>query len=70
MQKEHLASIRLQNGDAVDFYRDHDKGGICISDKDSSVALPGATGEQAIELFSIMEAMGGTVELPEETEEV
>lgn len=70
MAKEHLASIKLKNGDAIDYYRDLENGSISLCGKDHSVTLPALTGLQTTELFTILEAMGDHVEFPGEAEEI
>ena len=69
MAKEQLASIKIKNGDAIEFYRDLDNGKISLCGKDHCATLPALTGLQATELFTILEAMGEYVEFPDEAEE-
>ena len=64
--KEHLLRFRLNTGDIVDLHRQD--GDVIISSEHHEVTLPGATGQQTLEVAAFFEAMGEIVEVPEETE--
>lgn len=66
-QDEHLASIRLKDGSAVKFIRAGK--GLRIEGSEMEVSLPRATGQQTVSLFSLFEALGESVEFPEDEED-
>lgn len=65
--EEHLATVRLKDGSAVKFIRDGKT--VRIEGSDVEVSLPRATGQQAVSLLSLFEAIGESVEFPEDDEE-
>lgn len=68
-QDEHLGTVRLKDGSAVKFIRAGK--GLRIEGSDNvEVNLPRATGQQAFELLSLIEGLGGVVEFPEDEEVV
>ena len=64
---EHLATVRLKDGAAVKFFRV--RKGLRIEGPEMDVSLPRATGQQAFELFSLLESIGQSVEFPEDEED-
>lgn len=64
---EHLATIRLKDGSAVRFIREGK--GLRIEGSDVAVSLPRTTGQQAFDLFSLVESLGESVEFPEDEED-
>ena len=65
--EEHLATIRLKDGAVVKFFRAGK--GLRIEAPDLDVSLPRATGQQAFDLFSLLESIGESVEYPEDDED-
>lgn len=61
---EHLATVRLKDGAEVKFIRAGK--GLRIEGPAGEVALPKATGQQAFDLFSLVESLGDSVEFPED----
>ena len=66
-QDEHLATVRLKGGSAVKFIRAGK--GLRIEAPEVDVSLPRATGQQAFDLFSLLESIGESVEYPEDEED-
>lgn len=64
---EHLATVRLKDGSAVKFVRA--RKGLRVEGPEGEVSLPKATGQQAFDLFSLVESLGESVEYPEEQED-
>ena len=65
-EDEHLATVRLKDGSAVKFIREGK--GLRIEGSEVEVSLPKATGQQAFDLFSLVESLGESVEYPEDEE--
>ena len=65
-EDEHLATVRLKDGSAVKFIREGK--GLRIEGPEVEVSLPKATGQQAFDLFSLVESLGESVEYPEDEE--
>ena len=65
-EKEHLLRIRLNSGEIVDMHRQD--GDVILSSKEHQVILPGATGQQTLDVAAFFEGIGGIIEDPEETE--
>ena len=63
---EHLATVRLKDGSEVKFIREGK--GLRIEGPEVGVSLPNATGQQAFDLFSLVESLGESVEYPEDEE--
>ena len=70
MPKEHLIRLKLSSGDDIDFYRDHDKGGIRICDETAGICTDLPIGAQkSLELFAILESVGEIVEMEGDEDE-
>ena len=65
-EDEHLATVRLRDGSTVKFVRAAK--GLRIEGPEVEVSLPKATGQQAFDLFSLVESLGESVEYPEDEE--
>ena len=65
--EEYLATVRLKDGSAVKFTREGKT--VRIEGSDVEVSLPRATGQQAVSLLSLFEAIGESVEFPDDEEE-
>ena len=67
-QDEHLATIRLKDGSEVDLIRAGK--GIRLEGSDGAeVNLPRASAQQAVDLMSLFEGLGGVAEFPDDEEE-
>ena len=65
--EEHLATVHLKDGSTVKFIRDGKA--LRIEGSDAQVALPKATGQQAFDLLNLFEAVGESIEFPEDEED-
>ncbi len=63
-EKSKLAQVQLKDGSAVDLYEE--AGGIVACHAGNCLGLPGATGQQAMELLAFLESLGGPATFPEE----
>ena len=64
--REHLVRFRLKSGEIVDMHRQD--GDVIISKEHQEVIIPGATGQQTLDLAAFFESLGEIIEVPEETE--
>ena len=64
--EEHLASIKLKDGDTIDFLRDHSNGSVSICRDGHRAVMPKATGLQAANMFALLEPLGIGTEFPDE----
>ena len=63
---EHLISLKLEDGTSIDFRRTEDKE-IQVWHGDHCVKLPRATGQQTLDLLSLLEPFGKMEEPDEPT---
>ena len=61
--KEHLVRIHLKNGEFIDMHRDD--GDVKLCSKDHCVIIRKGTGAQALGLYSLLEPLGESIEVPE-----
>lgn len=66
--RELLASVKLGNH-IIDFYRDHETGGIQLCDGEHCAALPVAGAQQAVELLDVLGGLGDKTEYPVDEED-
>ncbi len=65
-EKEHLVRINLKDGGAIDMHKQD--GDVTLSSDGHEVTIPHATGQQALDLYALLEPLGESVEFPEEDE--
>lgn len=68
MPKEHLVRIKLEKGDYIDFYRDHETGKVSLCSQEQCASLPELTGLETTNLFSLLEPLGEKIEFPPDDE--
>lgn len=66
-EREHLVRFNLKDGIIIDMHRE-DGEVTLTSNNEGQVTLPNATGQQAVDLISLLEPLAESVEYPEESE--